>query len=93
MTASTVGATATIRSPPPRPDRKRQNTNQGKPSGSAQAKKVAVASSIISRTSRVGRMRLITGRADGADEIADEAGGGEVGGVGRAGTSRLDQGR
>ena len=63
MTASTVGATATIRSPPLRPERKRQNTNQGKPSRSAQAKKVAVASSIISRTSRVGRMRLITGRA------------------------------
>ena len=62
-TASTVGATATMSRPPLRPDRKRQNTNQGKPSRSAQAKKVAVATSIISRTSVVGRTRPSTGRA------------------------------
>ena len=49
--ASTVGAARTISTPPARPDARRQARNQANDGGRAQAKKVALASTIMARSS------------------------------------------
>ena len=60
------GRRGTISMPPARPAAERQRKNQRKESGRAQAKKAAVASAIIMRSTRAVGMRAASGRASSA---------------------------
>ena len=60
---STVGGASTMSEPPARPARKRQRTNQRKDRGVAQAKKAAVATSIMPRSTWAAGTRSVSHRA------------------------------
>ena len=66
---STVGAARTISTPPATPDARRQTKNHANASGTEQAKKAAVASSIMARRIETGPKRAASDDASSAPAV------------------------
>ena len=66
ITGITLGAASAISTPPVAPDRKRHRKNQAKPSGNAQATRLAAVSSIDPRNSAGAPVRAAMARAASA---------------------------